>query len=549
MTGKSLRCAIYTRKSSEEGLEQGFNSLQAQREACEAYVLSQAGEGWSAVKTAYDDGGFSGGSMDRPGLRQLLADVTAGKIDVVVVYKVDRLTRSLADFAKIVDAFDAKGVSFVSVTQAFNTTTSMGRLTLNVLLSFAQFEREVTGERIRDKIAASKAKGMWMGGPLPLGYDAPTDRLTRALVVNSPEAETVRLIFRQYLEIGSVHGLRDWLDDQGIRSKSWTTRKGRSMGGAVFSRGALFHLLKNRTYLGEIVHRAQTYPGAHAAIIDREVFDAVQARLADQAAERRERPTRVSTMVLRGILFDADGEPMSPSFTYRPNGRTYRYYVSAPLLQGRRPEGGGETIRRAPASAIEGLVTGLVRRLSFRPNPDLRACVDRVEVHATTVQVVLRRPVMFHRPSDAVAELQRLSDRLEPGERIVPDPTAEDLVRLTVPCRLKFHGGKIWISGTDGRPPIRTGPDLVLIRALQAAHRVLAEVGANPIGRPELAFLDRSPTRAYERNLVRLAFLAPDIQAMILEGRQPASLNLQTLMFATIPADWAEQRRSFGIAA
>ncbi|MEP6968616.1 MAG: recombinase family protein, partial [Pseudomonadota bacterium] len=247
----ALRCAIYTRKSSEEGLEQGFNSLHAQREACEAYVLSQAGEGWNAIATAYDDGGFSGGSMDRPGLRKLLEDIDRGRIDVVVVYKVDRLTRSLADFAKIVEAFDAKGVSFVSVTQAFNTTNSMGRLTLNVLLSFAQFEREVTGERIRDKLAASKKKGMWMGGVPPLGYDRPTDQLTRALVVNPVEADLVRLIFRRYLELGSVHALQRSLEAEGLRSKFWTTTKGVTKGGLAFNRGALFHLLKNRIYIGE----------------------------------------------------------------------------------------------------------------------------------------------------------------------------------------------------------------------------------------------------------------------------------------------------------
>lgn len=271
-----VRCAIYTRKSSEEGLEQGFNSLHAQREACEAYVRSQVGEGWQMLDAAYDDGGFSGGSMDRPGLAKLLADIEAGKVDVVVVYKVDRLTRSLTDFARIVEAFDRRGVSFVSVTPAFNTTTSMGRLTLNVLLSFAQFEREVTGERIRDKIAASKAKGMWMGGNLPLGYDAPVDRATRALVVNTAEAETVRLIFDRYLELRSVHALVRWLAEQGIRSKAWTSSRGRQRGGEPFGRGALFHLLKNRTYVGEIPHRDRTYPGAHEPIVDAAVFAQVQ---------------------------------------------------------------------------------------------------------------------------------------------------------------------------------------------------------------------------------------------------------------------------------
>jgi site-specific DNA recombinase len=259
--GKSLRCAVYTRKSSEEGLDQAFNSLHAQREACEAYIKSQAHEGWRLITTAYDDGGFSGGNMERPGLRRLMSDLDTNKIDVVVVYKVDRLTRSLADFAKLVDRLDAANASFVSVTQAFNTTTSMGRLTLNVLLSFAQFEREVTGERIRDKIAASKAKGMWMGGNVPLGYDAPVDMTTRALVVNETEATQVRLIFKKYLELRCGSALAAWLEQNAIRPKAHVSSRGRPTGGATFSRGALFYLLKNRTYLGEILHKGRSYPG------------------------------------------------------------------------------------------------------------------------------------------------------------------------------------------------------------------------------------------------------------------------------------------------
>ena len=261
------RCALYTRKSSEEGLEQDFNSLEAQREACAAYVKSQASEGWRALDARYDDGGFSGGSMERPALQRLLADIAAGKIDVVVVYKIDRLTRALMDFARMVELFDRHDVSFVSVTQAFNTTSSMGRLTLNVLLSFAQFEREVTGERIRDKIAASKAKGMWMGGNLPLGYDLP-EAGRRALVLNKGEAEIVRTIFAMYLELGSVRALEHWLALQDIRSKRRTTAGGRTVGGQPFNRGALFHMLRNRTYLGVIVHRDKVHPGMHPAIVD-----------------------------------------------------------------------------------------------------------------------------------------------------------------------------------------------------------------------------------------------------------------------------------------
>jgi site-specific DNA recombinase len=269
------RCAIYTRKSSEESLEQSFNSLDAQREACETFIASQRHEGWRVVATRYDDGGYSGGTMERPALKRLLDDIAANKINVIVVYKVDRLTRSLADFAKIVEALDAKRVSFVSVTQQFNTTSSMGRLTLNVLLSFAQFEREVTGERIRDKIAASKKKGMWMGGLVPLGYD----REDRKLVPNRKEAELVSKIFSLYLELGCVRKLAERLDREKMRTEVWSTRTGARLGGVGFARGALYHLLRNRLYLGEIRHRDQWYPGEHEGIVDRALWDRVQAQL------------------------------------------------------------------------------------------------------------------------------------------------------------------------------------------------------------------------------------------------------------------------------
>src|SRR5271169_6240020 len=280
--GAPKRCAIYTRKSSEEGLDQNFNSLHAQRQACEAFVKSQAGEGWRLIKTAYDDGGFSGGTMERPALKALLAEIKEKRIDTVVVYKVDRLTRSLADFAKIVEIFDAQRASFVAVTQQFNTTTSMGRLTLNVLLSFAQFERKVTGERIRDKIAASKKKGMWMGGVPPLGYRVQD----RKLVIVDSEAEIVRSIFRRYAELGSVRLLKEELEAQGRKSKSWTSAAGRLIGGKPFSRGALYLMLRNRIYRGEIVHRDRTYPGEHAAVIDQLLWDAVQAQLRSNSAQR-----------------------------------------------------------------------------------------------------------------------------------------------------------------------------------------------------------------------------------------------------------------------
>jgi site-specific DNA recombinase len=326
---RTRRCAIYTRKSSEEGLEQYFNSLHAQREACEAFIKSQAGEGWRLFKTAYDDGGLSGATMERPALQRLLEDIRRRLIDVVVVYKVDRLTRSLADFAKMVELFDSNGVSFVAVTQQFNTTTSMGRLTLNVLLSFAQFEREVTGERIRDKIAASKRKGMWMGGVPPLGYDV----CDRRLVVNQAEAATVKHIYERYLELGSVRLLRNDLERRGIISKVRVSKNGLRSGGRQFSRGALYELLSNPIYLGEIRHKKERHPGQHQPVVSRELWEKIQRRLCDQAAARCGRPTNVPLSPLAGKLFDENAEPLYVQGTVK-GLRHYRYYVSRALVRG-----------------------------------------------------------------------------------------------------------------------------------------------------------------------------------------------------------------------
>src|ERR1700741_2200804 len=316
------RCAIYTRKSSEEGLEQEFNSLQAQCEACEAFIRSQCHEGWILARTRYDDGGFSGGSMERPALQRLLEDIRARKIDVVVVYKVDRLTRLLADFAKIVEIFDAQGVSFVSVTQAFNTTSSMGRLTLNVLLSFAQFEREVTGERIRDKIAASKKKGMWMGGNVPLGYDASE----RTLVINPAEAETVRRVFVLYRELGCVRRVKEEADRLGLRTKCSTTSNGTERGGKPFSRGHIYQLLSNPIYTGQIAHKGELHPGQQAALIDDESWSIVRDQLAANTRDHRGRAQAAEPSLLAGLLVDARGERLTPSHAVK-KGRRYCYYV------------------------------------------------------------------------------------------------------------------------------------------------------------------------------------------------------------------------------
>jgi DNA invertase Pin-like site-specific DNA recombinase len=373
-------CAIYTRKSSEEGLEQEFNSLDAQREACEAYIRSQKHEGWKPIRTHYDDGGFSGGTMDRPGLRELLGDIEAGQVQVVVVYKVDRLTRSLADFAKIIETFDTHGVSFVSVTQQFNTTSSMGRLTLNVLLSFAQFEREVTGERIRDKIAASKRKGMWMGGNPPLGYDI-TDK---KLVVIEREAETVRQIFRRYAELGSVRSLKAKLDQAGVVSKIRQYKSGRRVGGKLFTRGALYHMLQNRIYLGEIVHKDNIYPGEHNAIVEQDLWDQVQDTLAANRTDRRSGANAMEPSLLTGLLLDADGSRLTPSHASKAGNR-YRYYVSGALIQGEKAH--PDSVIRIPAQEVEKAVTFEIVRFLENSGKVIEALADPHDDIATRRQL------------------------------------------------------------------------------------------------------------------------------------------------------------------
>src|SRR6266403_2244589 len=347
---KVFRCAIYTRKSSEEGLEQDFNSLHAQRESCEAYIKSQRHEGWTSLPALYDDGGYSGGSTDRPALKRLLADIQSHLLDVVVVYKVDRLTRSLADFAKIVEIFDAAGVSFVSVTQQFNTTTSMGRLTLNVLLSFAQFEREVTSERLRDKIAASKRKGLWVGGPLPLGYEMKDGKIA----VVEDEAERVRLIYRRYLELGGVNALVRDLKDKGIRTKTRVRATGTTHGGIPFERGSLFYLLRNQFYIGEVKYKGEILPGEQPAIMDKELFGAVQQKLTDQWSHRNHAKPK-SDHLLTGLLYDDAGHRMIPTHATKA-GIRYRYYVSMPFLHGEAKTASAGSVSRIPATDIEDVI-------------------------------------------------------------------------------------------------------------------------------------------------------------------------------------------------
>src|SRR3954468_5606143 len=347
---RPVRCAIYTRVSTDQGLDQEFNSLDAQYEASSAYIKSQAHAGWTLIRSRYDDGGYSGGSTDRPDLQRLLDDIRSRKIDVIVVYKVDRLTRSLADFAKLVELFDAHGVSFVSVTQQFNTTTSMGRLTLNVLLSFAQFEREVTSERIRDKIAASKRKGLWVGGPLPLGYEMKDGKIA----VVEDEAERVRLIYARYLELSGVNALVRDLRDKDIRTKKRLLATGAIRGGVLFERGSLFYLLRNRFYIGEVKYKDEILPGEQPVILDRELFDAVQQKLTDQWSHRNHAKSK-SDHLLTGLLYDDAGHRMIPTHATKAGVR-YRYYASLPHLKGESKTTTVGSISRIPASDIENIV-------------------------------------------------------------------------------------------------------------------------------------------------------------------------------------------------
>ena len=510
------RCAIYTRKSSDEGLEQHFNSLDAQRESCEAYILSQAGEGWTALPARYDDGGFSGGSMERPALQRLLADIGRGLIDVVVVYKIDRLTRSLADFARIVERFDAKEVSFVSVTQAFNTTSSMGRLTLNVLLSFAQFEREVTGERIRDKIAASKAKGLWMGGLAPLGYDLPTNG-TRVLQVNESEAATVRHIFERYLALGSVHRLIEALERDGVRSKPRVSAKGKATGDQPFSRGAMFHLLQNRVYVGQIVHKGQCYPGQHAGIVPSATFYRAQSLLSRQQRERRVR--RRTSSPLAGKLFDTHGNRLTPTHSKNSKGKTYRYYVPTQLQQGGKS---GADLKRFPARRVDALIGATLQRISAASDNPLKLLV-RAELSAHSLELVL--------PSRMQASIRAA---LADAEWVSTEDGNPELIRWSIPAVLQSRGGRAKVLPVESQAPNR---DPVLIQGLRAAHRLVER------DRSGLPNVREIPQSRYAVRMMRLAFLSPRIQRDILAGRQPTALRLEDLVRAALPLCWRAQER------
>jgi len=532
----SVRCAIYTRKSTEEGLEQEFNSLDAQREACAAYILSQRHEGWSALSDRYEDGGFSGGNMNRPGLIQLLADVKAGKVDVIVVYKVDRLTRSLADFAKMVEVLDGAGASFVSVTQALNTTTSMGRLTLNVLLSFAQFEREVTGERIRDKIAASRKMGMWMGGTPPLGYDVKD----RQLVINAEEAATVRSIFEGYLAAGSIRALVAKLRGDGVRTKRVGSR-----GAVWFGRGSLNHLLKNPLYIGQVRYKGDWYAGQHQPIVDQALWDDVQAALRSQTAEQPKEPRTREPSLLAGLLYDAEGRRLAPTYGVK-KGVRYRYYVTAEGHDGRP-----ERALRFSAPALEKLVVDrLVEWLeaaSERLSNSMDAQLIGTLLHDAKDDVEALRAGTS---TDQRNSIRQLVGRIVVGERelelhvLARDGSSADRLRVALGRVRRGNDVRLLVK-PSGSPATPLNEELVQILADAKAAQQLA-MARPELDLPALAKLLGRSDRVFKR-LLRLSYLAPGIVGAALSGTQPLSLTCRALHRVTgIPVSWDEQLAQFG---
>ena len=553
------RCAIYTRKSSEEGLEQEFNSLAAQREACEAYIRSQQHEGWVLARNRYDDGGFSGGNLERPAAQRLLTDIRAGRIDIVVVYKVDRLTRSLADFARLVELFDAQSVSFVSVTQQFNTTSSMGRLTLNVLLSFAQFEREVTGERIRDKIAASKKKGMWMGGNVPVGYDASE----RMLVINPAEAETVRRIFALYRELGCVRRVKEEADRLGLRTKCSTTTNGTERGGKPFSRGHLYTLLSNPIYTGQIAHKGKLHPGQQPALIDDESWSTVRNQLAANTRDHRRRAKAAEASLLAGLLVDDRGGRLTPSHAVK-KGRRYRYYVSAALITDAgkdRAQGWRLAATEIEEAVIRVLIDALTRPASLverfgavsMPSDQIRKVLSRAARMAAALsgspgeRAKLVRELVEKIMVDEKAIIIKLRRGLLLGEDVsssASDPANDRAVELTAAVAFKHRGieTRLVLPGL-AQQDRSSRCDPALIKAIARGRAWFEELATGRArSLQELAKRD-GISRRYIRRLIGLAFLSPELIGAILQGRQPVALTATRLTELDLPLDWTEQQK------
>ncbi len=520
---KRVRCAIYTRVSTDQGLEQDFNSLDAQYDASQAYIRSQAHAGWAMVRSKYDDGGFSGGNTDRPALQRLLEDVRAGKIDVIVVYKVDRLTRSLADFAKLVELFDQHDVSFVSVTQQFNTTTSMGRLTLNVLLSFAQFEREVTSERIRDKIAASKRKGLWVGGMAPMGYDTKDRKIT----VNEAEAARVRDIFRSYLKLGSLNLLLADLRKRRVVSKTRTLKSGQQVGGIPLARGALAYLLRNRFYIGEVAFKGEILPGEQPAIIDRKLFDAVQARL-NQQLNNHKASRNTSEALVVGRIFDDRGNRMTPSHTHK-RGLKYRYYISSVLVQGQDEQAG--SVNRVPAAEVEAVIIKAVRnRIGEGNDGDDRSLINervkRVEVQASRLVVELANTKAAGSGRRTRSDTIEIPWSKKPSKRrreiLIPQSQNAEVIR-----------------------PIRSENRATLVASIARGRRWLDELIANSSTNAE-SIADREGCTARQVNMtISLAFLAPDLVKAAIQGKLPHGMGVRRLR--DMPPEWRRQKQTLGL--
>ncbi|WP_170441373.1 recombinase family protein [Ruegeria arenilitoris] len=539
---RRIRCAIYTRKSSEEGLEQDFNSLDAQREACEAYIASQKHEGWELLPDHYDDGGISGGHLDRPALQRLMQAVDEKRVDQIVVYKIDRLTRSLADFAKLVDRLDAAGTSFVSVTQSFNTATSMGRLTLNMLLSFAQFEREVTAERIRDKIAASKRKGMWMGGSVPLGYQPDG----RTLKIDENEATTIRTLYDLYLKHRILREVKERAEQLDLRSRCRRRAGGRISGGKHFDRGHLQHILSNPVYAGRIRHKQQVYEGQHPAIIDPEIWDTVQDMLQGRASIARGSKKMATTSLLAGKLFDETGDRLTPSHS-RKNGKRLRYYISHRLVKDRSRK--HPDAWRLPAEQLESLIADVIRKKLGQPY-----------IVTTLIRDISASEIAAR--SAALSEFQQASQHLNlvdrvdltPGTLTVRLSACElskaldchtdringDELTLTSPFRMRRRGVELKLHLGDAPPEV----DRTLVQNIVKAQKWLAMIIQGKTF-AEIAETEGTSKRRVQ-DVIDLAILAPDILDAIANGEQPEGLTSDYLVKSGVPAVWTDQRDVFG---
>jgi len=541
---KVLKCAIYTRKSSEEGLEQDFNSLDAQREACEAYIKSQQHEGWTLIEKQYNDGGFSGGTIERPALKKLLADIEAGKIDIVVVYKVDRLTRSLMDFSKIVERFDSHETSFVSITQHFNTTSSMGRLTLNILLSFAQFEREVTGERIRDKMLASKKKGMWMNGTAPLGYL----NKDRTLEIDEKNAKKVQLIFDKYLEFESVHSLKNYLEEQEVTTRSEKT----------FAKGHLYKILENKTYMGKIEHKGKVYDGLHQGIIDEDTFEKTQKILSANRIKNSVSTDKKNPSLLAGKLFDNKNNYMSPSHSNTRN-RKYRYYVSQAIIQHRRQDAG--EISKIPAGEIEKIVTQEIKEFVSNPN-NIQPLLNESDIHKQKdllkniadkidnqfIRTILNKAIIFKEKVEITICRNQLLKILEAVAYNTDLP--EEIKDETKSPIMLTKNVKITATAKNGSVLILTDSDMqqpeinpTLVKAIAKSYlwnkQLLSGEVKNSI---EIQKRENLKSNTYVKSILDLRFLAPDIIETILKGTQPKEISIQKL-FNVKTLDWTEQRK------